>query len=114
MKKFIQKIRETGDLESMAKACVTVSTLNRNKEVEVPAGAVEAMMCSLLEDDEGLKELFYDEAFNYAISAVVEAIKEEVKGIKIEPVTDKSVISELLGILGTVTEALKNMDDDLK
>lgn len=114
MKKFIEKIRETGDLESMVENCITVSTFTRSETVEVPADAVEAMIDSLMMQNDDLKKLFCDEAFDYAINAIVEAIKEEVKDVKIIPVTSKSVISDLLGILGTVTEALKNMDDDLK
>lgn len=114
MKKFIEKIKETGDFDAMVKSCITVSILNRDKEIKVPTGAVEAMVSIVLKENEELKDLFYDEAFDYAINAIVEAIKEEVKDVKITPVTSKSVISDLLGMLGTVTEALKNMDDDLK
>lgn len=114
MKKFIDAIKKSGDLDAMVKSCITVSTLKRDKDVEVPADAVEAMVSTLLVENEELNELFCDESFNYAISAIVDAIKEKVQGVKIEPVTDNAVISELLGILGTVTDALKNMNDDLK
>jgi hypothetical protein len=106
MKKFIEAIRETGDFDAMVKSCITVSTLSRDKEINVPAGAVESMVSIVLKENEELKDLFCDESFNYAISAIVEAIREEVKDVKITPVTSKSVISDLLGILGTVTEAL--------
>ena len=114
MKKFIEKLKERGDFEAMKKSCILVSSMKGGKEVKVPADAVEGMINVTIQEDEDLKELFCDEAFDLAIQVVVEAIKEEVKDVKIEPVTSQSVISELLGILGTVTDALKNMNDDLK
>lgn len=114
MKKFIDAIKKSGDLDAMVKSCITVSTLSRDKEIKVPTGAVEAMVSTVLKENEELKDLFCDEAFDLAIQAIADAVREEVKGVKIEPVTDNSVISELLGILGTVTDALKKMNDDLK
>lgn len=114
MKKFIEKLKERGDFEAMKKSCILVSSMSGSDEVVVTNTAVEDMITISINNSESLKELFCDEAFDLAIQAIADAVREEVKGVKIEPVTDNSVISELLGILGTVTDALKKMNDDLK